>query len=148
MPMAKPDVGFGRPPRHSQFKPGSSGNLKGRPKRKAASLGEIATDVLNTPVEYGKGGRRKKATRHELMLKGLVTQALRGGVAAADKLLKLRTQSQSRDVGVQSVELKNWLPDYPGQTGEERSRQHVTDADFDAPRRRDPQNSNASEKKL
>jgi hypothetical protein len=103
-------------------------------------LGEIATDVLNTPVEYGKGDRRKKATRHEVMLRGLVTRALRGNVAAADKLLKLRTQSQSSEVGVQQIALKNWLPDYPGQTAEERSRQHMTEADFDS--LQSPPNSN------
>lgn len=26
------DVGHGKPPKHHQFKPGQSGNLKGRPK--------------------------------------------------------------------------------------------------------------------
>jgi hypothetical protein len=34
-PVPKPSytVGYGRPPKHSQFKPGKSGNPKGRPKR-------------------------------------------------------------------------------------------------------------------
>jgi hypothetical protein len=138
--MDESDVGFGKPPRHSRFKPGTSGNPNGRPKREAAALGDIANHVLNTSVEYKEGDRRKKATRHEVMLMGLVKRALSGSVAAAEKLLKLRAHSQNRDVGVQQIEVNNWLPDYPGQTREERSRQHMNDADFDSPGRREPPN--------
>jgi hypothetical protein len=134
------DVGFRRPPRHSRFKPGTSGNPKGRPKRKAAALGDIANHVLNTSVEYREGDRRKKATRHELMLMGLAKRAANGSVAAAEKLLKL--YSQKHDVAVQQIELSNWLPDHPGQTGKERSRQHTNEADFDAPGGPIPANSN------
>jgi Family of unknown function (DUF5681) len=146
--MDQSDVGFAKPPKHTQFKPGTSGNPKGRPKRKpAAALGEIANCVLNTSVEYREGDRRKKATRHELMLKGLVKQALRGSIAAAERLFKLRTHSQSRDLGAQRIELRNWLPEYPGQTSADRLRQHTTDADFDSLGERDPPNGNATSKK-
>jgi Family of unknown function (DUF5681) len=136
--MAKSDVGFGRPPEYSQFKPGTSGNPKGRPKRKAAALGDIANQVLNTSVEYGEGDRRKKATRHELMLKKLVNRALGGSVAAADKLLKLQANSRKRDVGVQRIELSNWLPDSPEQTAEERAHQHKNEADLNSSEQRLP----------
>jgi Family of unknown function (DUF5681) len=146
--MAESDVGFGKPPRHSRFKPGTSGNPKGRPKRNAAALGDITKNVLNTSVDYREGDRRKKATRHELMLKGLVKRALGGSVAAADKLFKLRAHSQKRDVGVQRIELSNWLPDFPGQTGEERSRQHMNEADFDSSSGQKPPNNNPIGKKL
>jgi hypothetical protein len=140
--MAKSDVGFGKPPRHSRFKPGISGNPKGRPKRKSMALGDIANHVLNTSVEYREGDRRKKASRHELMLMGLVRRALGGKVAAAEKLLKLH--SQKRDVGVQQVEVDNWLPEHPGQTGEERLQQHISETDFGPSGGPVPPNSHAN----
>lgn len=138
--MDASDVGFGKPPTHSRFKPGISGNPKGRPKRNVSTLEDIASHVLKTSVEYTEGDRRKRATRHKLMLMGLVKRALGGKVAAAEKLLKL--YSQKHDVAVQRIELSNWLPDHPGQTGEERSRQHINEADFDSSGEPVPLNSN------
>jgi hypothetical protein len=130
--MAKSDVGRGRPPEHSRFKPGVSGNPRGRPKRKSNVLGEITHDVFNTTVEYRDHGRLKKATRHQLSLKALVKHALTGDVAAAEMLLKLRTQAQAGDISVQRIVVDNWLPDQPGQTGEEKSRQHMNEADLES----------------
>jgi hypothetical protein len=42
-------VGFKRPPRHSQFRPGTSGNPGGRPKRRP-SFREILLDELPSPA--------------------------------------------------------------------------------------------------
>jgi hypothetical protein len=101
--------------------------------------------VLSTSVEYREGDRRKKATRHELMLMGVVKRAVGGNVAAAEKLLKL--YSQKHDVAVQRIQLSNWLPDRPGQTSEERSRQHINEADFDMSGGPRPPNSNPIRRK-
>jgi len=130
--MTKSDVGRGSPPKHSRFKPGTSGNPRGRPKRKPMVLGEIANNVFNTTVGYRDDGQLKKATRHEVSLKALVKHALSGNVAAAEALLKLRSQPQAGDVGVQRIVVDNWLPDHPGQTGEQKSRQHMNEADLES----------------
>jgi hypothetical protein len=135
--MTTSDVGRGRPPKHSRFKPGVSGNPKGRPKRKPIALGEIASNVLGTSVEYRENGRNRKATRRELTIKAFVEKALKGNLSAAEMLLTLRSRSPVVDV-IQTIELDNWLPDYPGQTGAERSRQHANDADLQASPRRSP----------
>jgi Family of unknown function (DUF5681) len=129
--IAKFDVGRGRPPKHSRFRPGISGNPRGRPKRKATALGEIASEVFNATIEYREAGQRRKAPRRELTIKAFIEKALKGSVSAAETLLKIRSQRPNGAVAVQTIELNNWLPEYPGQTGAERSRQHTNEADLD-----------------
>ena len=41
------DVGYGRPPRWTQFKPKTSGNPKGRPKATSRKQGSIAQQTCN-----------------------------------------------------------------------------------------------------
>jgi Family of unknown function (DUF5681) len=53
--MAKDKIGYGNPPKSGQFRPGVSGNPKGRPKRKGSSLAERIGAVLDTPIRYVKG---------------------------------------------------------------------------------------------
>jgi hypothetical protein len=130
--MTKFDVGRGRPPKHSRFKPGTSGNPRGRPKRKPSALGEIANDVFNTSIRYPDDGRLKKATRREVSLKTLVNHALSGNIAAAEMLLKLRSRAQAGEVGVQRIMVDNWLPDRPGQTGDQKSRKLMNEADLES----------------
>jgi hypothetical protein len=130
--MTKSDVGRGRPPKHSRFKPGTSGNPRGWPKRKVSALGEITDDVFKTPVEYRDDGRLKKATRHELSLKAMVKDALNGDIAATEMLLRLRSRAEAGEIGVQRIVVDNWLPDHPGQTGEQKSRRHMNEADLDS----------------
>jgi Family of unknown function (DUF5681) len=120
--MADDEVGYGIPPKHSQFKPGFSGNPKGRPKRDPAAVSDVIKTTLNAPVQYREQGRTKTATRTELGLKKLVQNAVNGDLKAAAALLEFRIQaSRNGDVGVETVEITNWLEDYPGQTAEQKS---------------------------
>jgi Family of unknown function (DUF5681) len=123
--MSEPDVGRGKPPKHTRFKKGTSGNPGGRPRRKTNELGKIINDVANESVEYRVGGRLRKGTRHELNLKSLVQQALAGDVKAAETLLKVREHAQQGELGLETIELTNWLPDYPGQTTEQKAAEHA-----------------------
>jgi hypothetical protein len=54
-------VGYGRPPRSTRFKPGQSGNPKGRPKG-VQSLGAILDKALAARVSVQENGRR---TQHD-----------------------------------------------------------------------------------
>jgi hypothetical protein len=67
--MADDDVGYGKPPKHSRFKPGNNANPKGRPKRKPVAIADIIDNVLNGLAEYRERGRTKKARRRELTIK-------------------------------------------------------------------------------
>ena len=81
-------VGYGRPPRQHQFKPGRSGNPRGRPKG-AKGLKSELLGVINEQVTITVGGKLKRVRTLTLVLKALAAQAAKGKVAAADKLLSL-----------------------------------------------------------
>jgi Family of unknown function (DUF5681) len=104
-------VGYGRPPTKSQFKPGVSGNPKGRPKRDPAAISNIIKTALNAPIQYRERGRTKTATRTEIGLRKLVENALNGDLTAAATLLEYRIQaSRNGDIGVETVEVTGGLP--------------------------------------
>jgi hypothetical protein len=124
--------GSRNPPTHSRFKKGVSGNRKGRPKREALVLGDILSKVQNTLTAYREGGRTKKATRFELALKKLVNCALEGDARSAEELFKLRAKaSKSSDARSQKIIVEDWIPDFEGQTGEQKTRAHARENAID-----------------
>jgi hypothetical protein len=132
--MAKYEVGHAKPPEHSRFKPGVSGNPQGRPKRKASTIAEVINDVLSAPAEYFERGRARRTTRQELAIRALVKDAVTGDERAAEMLLKLRAHAlSSGDAGNEIVHLHNWLPDHPGQTAEQKTGEQMTHTDADSP---------------
>src|SRR5436853_5261170 len=92
--MPSYEVGYKKPLRHSQFKPGNRCNPKGRGKRKVETEAEILKRVLNFPAEFRHRGKSKRAPRIELMIWSLGSAALKGDVGAAGVLLKIHTHSE------------------------------------------------------
>lgn len=115
-------IGYGRPPTKYQFRKGQSGNLKGRPKQTPRAAADIIKDVLNASTAYNESGQKKIATRIELSLKALRNQALTGSIAAAAEILKLIKSAGKRGGQIPSFRVVGWLPDYPGQTGDQKNR--------------------------
>jgi hypothetical protein len=116
-----------------RFKKGVSGNLKGRPpKLKVELVGHIISKVQNTLTAYREGGRTKRASRLELALKKLVNGALEGDVRSAEELFKLRGRaSKNSDARSQNIIVEDWVPDFPGQTGEQKTRAHARENEID-----------------
>ena len=79
-------VGYGRPPRAHQFKPGKSGNPKGRPKG-AKNEDTILREIMNRPIEIREGGRVRKISVLAAILLKFAENALRGDPRAATFLL-------------------------------------------------------------
>jgi hypothetical protein len=69
--------GYKKPPSHSQFKKGQSGNPAGRPKG-ARNVSSLLEKILFSPFKYTEGGKQKSSTRIDFLLKRLVNDAMKG----------------------------------------------------------------------
>jgi hypothetical protein len=89
-------IGYRQPPRHSQFKPGQSGNAKGRPK----GARNFRTDVratLKRLVKIRSGGKSFRMSTQEALLMRLRDGALGGDSRAADRLVALAQRYDDGD---------------------------------------------------
>lgn len=78
------EVGFGKPPKKNQYKPGQSGNPDGRPK-KVVSYDDLVREVGNTPVVVnGEHGPETIPGTKAVLLRRL-QKALKGTIGDANK---------------------------------------------------------------
>ena len=90
------EVGYGRPPRAHQFKPGQSGNPRGRPKG-AKNEAIILRTLLNRKIEIREGARTRKVTIFEAILLRIAEDALKGNTKSAAFLFTRYAASQVGD---------------------------------------------------
>jgi Family of unknown function (DUF5681) len=127
-------VGYGKPPQHSRFKPGNNANLKGRPKRGPLVKAEIINNVLNEITQYTESGKQKRATRQELAVMKVLRETLKGDMRAAVTLLNLYAHAQKfGDAAAQVITVHEWQPDYPGQTAEQKTHDFANQREAIAP---------------
>lgn len=98
------EVGYKRPPVSRQFKPGRSGNPRGRPSKTGARSHSIASgelselhrmllDVGARPVEVRRGGRTVKMTQLEAVVEGLAAAGQQGNVRAAQIFIEKHSEA-------------------------------------------------------
>jgi hypothetical protein len=76
------DVGYGKAPRAHRFKPGQSGNPKGRPKGKKNEA-TMLDELLFQKIKIREGGRERRITLFEGMLRRFAEDSLKGNIKAA-----------------------------------------------------------------
>jgi hypothetical protein len=81
-----PRVGYRSPPRASQFKPGQSGNPKGRPKG-AKNEATILRELLYRKIPVNQGGKIRRITVLEAILLRFTEDSLKGNTKSAAFLL-------------------------------------------------------------
>lgn len=75
------EVGYGKPPKATQFKPGQSGNPRGRP-QKDVSLRGLIEDELDRKIVVKDGGYPVTMKKREVIARRLVDQACQGDARA------------------------------------------------------------------
>jgi len=88
-------VGRGKPPLHSRFVKGKSGNPTGKRGRPESFL-EVVLRILGERVELGEQGRRKRFTKLEVIGKQLVNHCAAGERAWLRELLTVLQSAKSK----------------------------------------------------
>jgi Family of unknown function (DUF5681) len=90
-------VGYCRPPLHSRFKPGQSGNPKGRP-RQSRNLRTIVKQVLSEDMQIREGGRLRRMSAGEALVRTILARAFKGDPKALASLILLARLSGLTDM--------------------------------------------------
>lgn len=97
------EVGYGKPPKRSQFKKGQSGNPRGRPKG-SRNITTLLEEALFRKVSIKDERGARKITFAEALMQKVTVDALKGDPRALAKVIDLmkfydaRNQAPSDDV--------------------------------------------------
>jgi len=75
-------VGYGKPPKATQFKPGQSGNPKGRPKAKQP-IADVFLEEVGRMVKVKAGDHAEWVSKERGLVRNLTNMAMSGNMAAA-----------------------------------------------------------------
>lgn len=108
-------VGYGRPPEHSRFAKGRSGNPLGRPKG-SKNIATVLNETLRQKITITENGRRRTVTKLEAAMSQLTQKALSGDLKALQLLTALArsvddhtSQSDSQESTLDEVDQKVFL---------------------------------------
>ena len=82
------EVGYGKPPRHTRFAKGQSGNPRGRPSG-AKNLSTLLSDALNETVVVTENGGRRKVSKRQAIITQLVNRSATADFRAIKILLDI-----------------------------------------------------------
>jgi hypothetical protein len=82
----RPHMGPGRPPLHTRFRKGQSGNPGGRSKKK---LHALLADALSEPVFVTIDGERRKITKREAVVHQLINKSATADLRATKMLFDM-----------------------------------------------------------
>lgn len=88
------DVGYGKPPKHSQFKKGRSGNPKGRAKG-SKNLNTLVRELLDERIPINTPTGRRHMARVEVLLRKLIEVAAKGNTKAMEQVLRQYALAQT-----------------------------------------------------
>jgi uncharacterized protein DUF5681 len=103
-------VGRGHPPKHTQFRKGQSGNIKGRPKG-SKNLSTYIMEAARDHVTATVGGRTRKISKLQATAMQLATKAAGGDQAAMGRFLDWVDEIETRASAVKPIQFPLSTPD-------------------------------------
>ena len=103
------NVGYRRPPMHSRFAKGKSGNPSGRPKASPSFASDLAAE-LQRPHEVFENGTPVRVSKQLAVIKSLTAKAIDSDMRAATVLLAtmrhygVGTDEPAPEVGIEDLE--------------------------------------------
>ena len=97
-------VGFCRPPLHTRFKPGQSGNPSGRVKG-SKNLKSLFHQILNEQIALQDGTQSRNVTKAEAIMRRLIIGALKGDSRSLSTLMRIAEQTGEFDEGGKNEQL-------------------------------------------
>ncbi|MCD4784765.1 MAG: DUF5681 domain-containing protein [Candidatus Eremiobacteraeota bacterium] len=79
------EIGYGKPPKDHQFKPGESGNNKGRPKGSKNTY-TLLNEILNQKIAIKENGETMRISKKVAILMQLVNKGVKGDIRAIQTL--------------------------------------------------------------
>lgn len=98
-------VGYGQPPLHTRFRPGHSGNPKGRPKvQKCRDIKQEIQEVFLREILVRDGDKTQRVSGIVLLFRKLLNDALKG-----DRRATLASYKLASELGVLNIKDKSGL---------------------------------------
>ncbi|MFG1299825.1 DUF5681 domain-containing protein [Xanthobacter sp. V3C-3] len=85
-------VGYGNPPRDTRFKPGQSGNPKGRQKGSKSFKATVGA-ILNEKIKVQTPQGTKRITKLEALVHTNLNNALKGDPKASDQVFRIAREA-------------------------------------------------------
>ena len=115
-PAGDYEIGYGRPPRSTQFKPEIGGDPRGRPKG-MKSVAKMLQEALSRRMTIQENGRERKMQAQDVIIRGLVNDAARRNSRAVKLLFALIdrygvTNEREIDLATLDVEDQDLIDSY------------------------------------
>ena|ERR1700733_10602391 len=126
-------VGFKRPPKNGQFRPGQSGNPHGRP----AGVRNFKADLLDElrePTTIHDNGRDQQVSKQRAFIKTLVAAAIAGDMRATATLVSFCTRSLGGQPDVEVDAAGDDLDIIESYVARERKQRRSLEAEIRLPR--------------